>query len=70
MAMKKRWYLLGSSQKPYRVSNELQKALCDNEQGSVSNQAMACHSEPSKWNENVYKSCAPILQNTLTPLEI
>ena len=62
MAMRERRYLSGSSQKPYRVSSELQKALCDNKQGSSSNQAMACHLEPSEWNENVCKSCAPVLQ--------
>ena len=62
MAMKKQRYLSGTSRKPYRISNELQKALSDNEQGLSSNQAMASHQEPSQWNENVCKSCAPVLQ--------
>ena len=61
-AMKRQRYLSGTSRKPYRISNELQKALSDNEQGSSSSQAMASQREPSQWNKNVCKSCAPVLQ--------
>ena len=61
-AMKRQRYLSGTSQKPYRISNEIQKALSDNEQGSSSSQAMASHEEPSQWNKNVCESCAPVLQ--------
>ena len=63
---KRQRYLKGVSRKPHRVSKELGWSFEDSDSArepSLSNSnSMSCHSEPSQWNRNVCKSCAPVLQ--------
>lgn len=63
---KKQRYLKGVSRKPYHVSRELRRSFEDSDSArepSLSNSnSMSCHSDPSQWNINVCKSCAPVLQ--------
>ena len=63
-AKAKKLYLKGRSRKPYRRSKDLQSSFEDTQSDSpsTSNPAMTVHFEPSDWNDNVCKSCAPILE--------
>ena len=62
-AKAKEFYLQGRSRKPYRRAKDLQSPFEDTQSDypSSSNPAMTVHFEPSDWNDNVCKSCAPIL---------
>ena len=61
-AKAKELYLQGRSRKPYRRAKDLQCSFEDTQSDnpSSSNPAITLHFEPSDWNDNVCKSCAPI----------
>ena len=63
---KKHRYVAGKSKKSYKLSSDLQKVLSDNEPTTSNNQAMVQHVEWSKWDENVCKSCTPVLEKYCT----
>ena len=53
----------GRPRKPYRRSKGLHSSFEDTQSDShsSSNPTMTVHFEPSDWNDNVCKSCAPVL---------
>ena len=65
-ASKKHRYIAGKSRKSYKLSSDLQKVLSNNKPTTSNSQAMAQHVERSEWNENVCKSCAPVLEKYCT----
>ena len=59
-------YLKGKSRKPYCKGKDLSSSFEDTDlpqdiSPGPSNPAMTAHFEPSEWNNNVCKSCAPVL---------
>ena len=62
-AKAKELYLHGKSRKPYRKGKNLSSSFEDSDlSGSTpSNPIMSVHFEPSEWNDDVCKSCDPVL---------
>ena len=54
---------MGRSRKPYHRSKDLHSSFEDTQSDSncSSNPTMTVHFEPSDWNDNVCKYCAPVL---------